>query len=33
MVTSALTAKGDEVERRPATLGLKVEQELQEIVP
>ena len=33
MVTSSLSAERNEVERRPATIGLHVEQELQEIVP
>ena len=33
MVTSALAAERGEVERRPATPGLKVEQALQDIVP
>ena len=33
MVTSALAVNRDEVEPRPATLGFKVEQELQDIVP
>ncbi len=33
MVSSALSAERDEVERQPATLGHKVEQALQDIVP
>ena len=33
MVTSALSPERDEVERRPATLGLKVGHKLQNIVP
>ena len=33
MVTSALSTEREEVEREPATLDLKVEQELQDIVP
>ena len=33
MVTSSLSAERNVVERRPATLGLKAKQELQNIVP
>ena len=33
MVSSALSAERDEVERQAATLGLQVEQEPQDIVP
>ena len=33
MVTSASTTEQDEVELRPATLDLKVEQKLQDVLP